>query len=116
MTEKCFNDGHLDFYGDIVWIKLYKRGKPSKYPKKWTAYDAVRTRNGTFPPGSEWARFYFWNIENPHNPPKRGWHFVYKDLVMVPENIEPGQYVLSFRWDCDGSPQVWNSCANIEII
>ena len=37
-------------------------------------------------------------------------------MVEVPENLEPGEYVLSFRWDCQQSPQVWNSCANIQIV
>merc|ERR1712037_817228 len=29
----------------------------------------------------------------------------YKDLVVVPENIEPGEYVLSWRWDAATAPQ-----------
>jgi hypothetical protein len=37
-----------------------------------------------------------------------------KDFVKVP-NAKPGNYVLSWRWDCEQSPQVWNSCADIEI-
>ena len=39
-----------------------------------------------------------------------------KDLVEVPETLEPGEYVLSFRWDSQQTPQVWNSCANIKIV
>ena len=42
------------------------------------------------------------------------WAFL--DLVQVPTSLEPGQYVLSFRWDCQQSSQVWSSCANIEIV
>ena len=38
------------------------------------------------------------------------------DEVMVPENIEPGDYVLSFRWDCEQTPQVWNACSSIRIL
>merc|ERR1712098_882604 len=38
------------------------------------------------------------------------------DMVHVPSTLEPGQYVLSFRWDSKCSPQVWTSCANIEIL
>jgi len=36
------------------------------------------------------------------------------DKVKVPKT--PGKYVLSFRWDCEQTPQVWNSCADIEIV
>ena len=42
--------------------------------------------------------------------------WAFKDLVEVPESLEPGEYVLSFRWDSQQTPQVWNSCANIEIV
>ena len=37
------------------------------------------------------------------------------DMVKVPMDLEVGDYVLSFRWDSKCSPQVWTSCANIEI-
>ena len=30
-------------------------------------------------------------------------------------DIEPGEYVLSWRWDCEQTPQVWNSCADVTI-
>ena len=42
--------------------------------------------------------------------------WAFKDLVEVPEDIEPGDYILSFRWDSQRTPQVWNSCANIRIV
>ena len=61
---------------------------------------------GTSPAGSEWAWLTVYT----------GKHSAYKDEVQVPEDLAPGQYVLSFRWDCQQSPQVWNSCANIDIV
>ena len=108
MTEKCFNDGHLDFYGDTAWI--YYHANHYFDPELWEPINAVRTRIGTFPPGSEWAKM---SLPTPSES-RANWTF--KDLVKVPENIEPGDYVLSFRWDCQKTPQVWNSCANIRII
>ena len=38
-----------------------------------------------------------------------------EDTVQVPADIEAGEYVLSWRWDCEHSSQVWNSCADITI-
>jgi len=38
------------------------------------------------------------------------------DLVQVPKNLKPGQYVLSQRYDCEQTLQVWNSCADITIL
>ena len=52
----------------------------------------------------------------PKKPDKRGDSWAWKDLVEVPESLEPGEYVLSFRWDSQQTPQVWNACANIEIV
>jgi len=39
--------------------------------------------------------------------------FSVMDEVQVP-NV-PGDYVLSWRWDCEETDQVWNSCADITI-
>jgi len=46
-----------------------------------------------------------------------GWDefgFSIVDEVVVPS--EPGAYVLSWRWDCEQSPQVWNNCADVVVI
>jgi hypothetical protein len=37
------------------------------------------------------------------------------DKVKVPTDIPKGQYILSWRWDCEETPQVWNSCADITV-
>ena len=68
------------------------------------------TKIGTTPEGSEWAKV------NLPNKPSGGAGWAFKDLVEVPTTIAPGDYVLSFRWDCLGSPQIWNACANIKIV
>merc|ERR1711924_521474 len=34
------------------------------------------------------------------------------DQLRVPEHLEPGEYVLGFRWDCEASGQIWQSCAD----
>merc|ERR1712219_94146 len=40
--------------------------------------------------------------------------FSVMDEVNVPN--KPGKYVLGWRWDCEEADQVWNSCADIEIV
>merc|ERR1712113_257012 len=37
------------------------------------------------------------------------------DLVKIPENLPPGEYALSFRWDCEQTPQIWTQCADVKI-
>ena len=35
------------------------------------------------------------------------------DRLRVPE--EKGEYLLSWRWDCENSPQIWGNCADIVV-
>jgi len=37
------------------------------------------------------------------------------DKVRVP-NVPPGDYVVSFRWDSEQTPQVWSSCSDVKIV
>jgi len=110
VTEECFQKGHLKFAGDTTWTYYDTKGDAPFNPDNWIAKPIVKTNIGTNPEGSEWAKV---------NLPSEllgGTHWAFKDLVEVPEDLEPGEYVLSFRWDCQQSPQVWNSCANIQIV
>ena len=75
----------------------------------WVPIHLVTDTHGTTPRHSQWAK-----IDLPTSPGEpNAWAF--KDLVEVPEELQPGDYVLSFRWDCQHTPQVWNSCSNIKI-
>lgn len=37
------------------------------------------------------------------------------DRVMVPAILEPGEYLLSWRWDCEQTDQIWQNCADVTI-
>ena len=37
------------------------------------------------------------------------------DRVQLPATLLPGKYVLSWRWDCEESNQVFSSCSDIVI-
>lgn len=37
------------------------------------------------------------------------------DYLRVPEHLPAGEYVLGFRWDCETSAQIWQSCADVTI-
>merc|ERR1712204_134089 len=107
VTEECFNNGHLKFSGTTSWV--YREPNNEDYNEDgWTPQDSVRTTTGTTPHGSEWTK-----INLPKTYKRLYWAF--RDLVEVPESLEAGEYVLSFRWDCQQSPQVWNACANIHV-
>jgi len=108
ITEECFNQGHLYFAGDTNWIYANMVPYEEFDYSKWEEVPAVRTTEGTYPPGSEWTKI---NVEKNK---KQKWGF--KDYVQIPEDIEPGSYILSFRWDSQATPQVWSNCANIEVV
>jgi len=38
------------------------------------------------------------------------------DFVEVPEDLPLGDYVISWRWDCEQTAQVWNGCGDVTII
>jgi len=46
---------------------------------------------------------------------KHIWNWAISDYVMIPEDIEAGEYLLGWRWDCEESTQVWQNCADIII-
>merc|ERR1719445_1954062 len=100
VTEECFQEGHLNFHGKTSWI--YDKPLDGHYSEEgWQAIDLVSTTKGTTPLGSQWAK-----IDLPRNTAS-GDSWAFKDLVDVPETLAPGEYVLSFRWDCQRTPQVW---------
>jgi len=36
------------------------------------------------------------------------------DTLIIPENLR-GDYVLSWRWDCEETAQIWQNCADVHI-
>ena len=39
-----------------------------------------------------------------------------RDVVKIPAGLAPGAYVLGFRYDCEATAQVWNSCSDITLV
>lgn len=37
------------------------------------------------------------------------------DRVLIPKATPPGAYVLNWRYDCEESNQIWQSCADVTI-
>merc|ERR1711924_495205 len=38
------------------------------------------------------------------------------DRVLIPKGLTPGPYVLGWRWDCEESNQIWQSCSDLTIV
>lgn len=41
---------------------------------------------------------------------------VISDHVIIPKDLPGGAYVLSWRWDCEETAQVWLNCADVSIV
>lgn len=132
--EACFQSNVLKFASNVSvirWVtcpashRCIRSGQEMVVPLR-------KVTTNTHPAGSEWAT-------NPIGWPcpdcttcaaprvRRGTYIernnCYKlsnhnlsmvDLVQVPNT--PGKFTLSMRWDCSVNPQIWNNCADIEIV
>jgi hypothetical protein len=135
MDEDCFQNGQLEFFGEYSWIEI--GGKRNRIK-------AMQTTSGTHPRGSQWRKNPIPLCKNmgendkcstgPMFAPPRGVddpNFVAPvgmcglaskckdarviDKLKVPD-VAAGEYILSWRWDCEQTPQVWLSCSRIRII
>lgn len=137
LTEECFQKTPLQFVGTTQWVQ-YGEDVTTR-----VEFPAARVSTGTNPEGSQWTKnpipacnggsggFDFPSAECPNGtqfpPPKPGlqgygvniartvrpFQFSIIDKLHIPKGLEPGDYVLSFRWDTEQTPQVWNTCASI---
>ena len=46
---------------------------------------------------------------------RQGMPYSLVDNVVVPADLEPGDYLLSWRWDCEHTHQVWQNCADVRL-
>merc|ERR1712207_140806 len=49
---------------------------------------------------------------NPSDRTDGEWHIT--DRVYAP--TDPGEYILQWRWDNEQTPQIWTTCADIEVV
>jgi hypothetical protein len=134
LTEECFQENVLRFAVDTVQLQNAKNSTDA--PRH--TVKASRISNGTHPAGYEWAvnpipwaassagGFPFMplvpgacgdkgDIVSTECPDRiMNWRII--DKLQVPSGLAPGKYVVSMRWDAEGTPQVWASCSDIEII
>jgi len=129
LTEDCFQKRPLPFVGR----QRFRWGGP-KGKEMW--FNGTYVSEGTIPKGSMWAK----------NPvPRNGafepicdevpncgdsaieskcrcsgmwgpYDLEIVDLVQLPADLEPGDWVLGWRNDCEESNQIWNSCSDVTIV
>ena len=47
---------------------------------------------------------------------RQGMPYSIVDQVVVPAALEPGDYLLSWRWDCEHTHQIWQNCADVRLV
>ena len=127
LTEECFQEGHLEFFGDKQWIQYdVEDGKTNVIE-----VEALRTKEGTFPERSQWTRIPTSNCRFPEvtgpdgkltlergflqselpcvhgtqfpslSPRLEKYRFnkaiTIVDKLVLPRDLTPADYVLSFR-------------------
>jgi len=115
LSEACFQRTILKATRNISWIQ---EGSDKSSRRE---ISAKRTSVGTFPAGSEWTRNPIPDrSDSPLTPPLGlighgpfSWNII--DEYAIPADLPSGDYALSWRWDCEESPQIWANCADITI-
>jgi len=104
LTEECFAENVLEFATNYTMMRDVTK------PGTWEKVEQKDLTEGTYPIGSAW-RHYGKYVPGGVDAPQ----LLRKDVVIVPDNLPEGDYVLSFRWDTQAA-QVWVSCSNIKLV
>ena len=105
ITEECFSKNILKFATNFTMIKPLNKhtdggfdwGHGEEVEEKWEKFEQIDLSEGTFPEGSVWR---------PVGKFVKSTTTLRKDSVRVPDNLEPGNYVLGWRWDAANISQV----------
>lgn len=143
LTEECFQKTPLPFVGGTQWLQygadesnrteiLAMATSTGTTPagSQWrrnplpacSGYDggSAETNPCTepqFDPPVPGAFGFFGSAKGSgHETKGRLRYYAIVDELQLPSDLTPGDYVLSFRYDCDQTPQVWNTCADIQIV
>ena len=92
LTEECFQQTPLDFVGDKQWVN-YEIDRETGHR---TEVEALQTTEGTFPKGSMWRANPLLPKGEEGGSEEYGYGHII-DHVEVPADLEPGEYVVSFR-------------------
>ena len=138
VTEECFQSNHLDFEGSSI----FRWGGVEAVSH---AFAPITITEGTTPPGSSWRKNPVprawrnpdgrWADASNHLQTGEGfqplcpntenrtctgmwgpYNLEIIDRVRIPKTLEPGSYVLGWRWDCEESNQIWASCSDVQIV
>ena len=106
ITEECFAENVLKYEYNFTMIKAINHETNGEFQwgdgdftgeGEWEPLEQEDLRLGTHPEGSAWR---------PVGRYVRSSTTLRKDAVRVPSHLEPGDYVLGWRWDSEDVSQV----------
>ena len=75
---------------------------------------AIRYQSDTDP---ESTPAFPWPTTDPSAPPTGVEpRFAIVDQLRLPGGLEPGHWVLGWRWDAEETAQIWAACADVTIV
>jgi len=116
ITEECFQSHPLKYVGTEA-VARFTDGRQVPLSMRRTP-DGLWSRN-PIPPakvghdtssGLEFPMPQGMDAAEPMS-----WDFSVVEQLALPSDLEPGQWLLSWRWDCEKSSQVWFTCADITV-
>merc|ERR1712224_547847 len=124
VTEACFQEHILDFANATQTLRFTDGHDvviPARHTQdgKWARNPvpaALEEENGAHDLQSPLAAGAFQFPMPVAGLIPSQWDFSVVESVIIPETIAPGEYLLSWRWDCELSRQVWLNCADITVV
>jgi|ERR1711860_17314 len=141
ITEECFQETPLRFAGDEQWVQygedegsrvyfVANRTDVGTFPpgSQWAKnpipacddlsggwFDETPDCPGgfQFEPPAPGLGGYGEIVSAPGDPTML---YNIGDLLEIPADLAPGDYVLSWRWDCEQTSQIWNTCSSIRLV
>jgi len=115
MTESCFNSNPLKFVGEAT--ARFTDGRQVPISMRRTS-DGIWSRN-PIPPAKEGhdasKGLEFAMPDGMGGAEPMSWDFSIVEEVALPADLVSGEYLMSWRWDCEKSSQVWFSCADVTV-
>lgn len=130
ITEEAFNKIPLEFVG----LQGFRWGGGPKHGGRELLFNGTYVSDGTVPLGSKWSlnpipRYDHGAAQQAKCDDKAPYrctgmtdgstaqpNLEIVDQVLIPQGIKAGAYVLNWRWDCEESNQIWQSCSDVTII
>lgn len=130
-TEECFRETPLQFVGDYQWLQWLDETE-TRHKLKATRVQGQRRRDNLG--NAQWTRNpipgqgqfdspvgqnAFQSIFPKANDDEFTGETLYSinmvDLIQIPADLKPGDYVLGWRWDSEDERQVFSNCADITV-